>query len=73
MTQKFTLVLIIFLSIKIEKMWSISTQLGNDAHAALETITQRADKDHKKKSHLPKVATSLSRTLRNVSRGEPYL
>lgn len=48
-------------------MWLTSTELGSDAHVALETITQKADKDHKKKTHLPKMATSLSRTLRNVS------
>jgi len=52
---------------EIEKMWLTSTELGSDAHTALETITQKADKDHKKKTHLPKMATSLSRTLRNVS------
>ena len=43
------------------------TQLGSDANLALETITKKADKDHKTKTHLPKMATSLSRTLRNVS------
>ena len=48
-------------------MWLLSTELGSDAHIALETITRKADKDHKKKTHLPKVTTSLSRTLRNVS------
>ncbi|KAJ7373532.1 hypothetical protein OS493_011132 [Desmophyllum pertusum] len=51
---------------EIENMWLTCTQLGSDAHLALETITRRADKDHKKKTHLPKMATSLSRTLKNA-------
>ena len=48
-------------------MWLTSTELGGNALDALENITKKADKDHKKKTHLPKMATSLSRTLRNVS------
>ena len=48
-------------------MWLTSTELGGNALDALENITRKADKDHKKKTHLPKMATSLSRTLRNVS------
>ena len=56
-----------FLYKKIEKMWLTSTELGGNALDALENITKKADKDHKKKTHLPKMATSLSRTLRNVS------
>ena len=56
-----------FLFKKIEKMWLTSTELGGNALDALENITKKADKDHKKKTHLPKMATSLSRTLRNVS------
>ncbi|KAL9955418.1 hypothetical protein ACROYT_G036744 [Oculina patagonica] len=51
---------------EIEKMWLTSSQLGSDANLALETITRKADKDHKTKTHLPKMATSLSRTLRNA-------
>ena len=47
-------------------MWLTSTELGGNALDALENITKKADKDHKKKTHLPKMATSLSRTLRNV-------
>ena len=58
---------IFFLHKKIEKMWLTSTELGGNALDALENITKKADKDHKKKTHLPKMATSLSRTLRNVS------
>ena len=57
---------IFFLYKKIEKMWLTSTELGGNALDALENITKKADKDHKKKTHLPKMATSLSRTLRNV-------
>lgn len=55
-----------YLTPEIEKMWFISTQLGDKAQASLDTITQREDKNHKKKMHLPKMATSLSRTLRNA-------
>lgn len=51
---------------EIEKIWLTSTQLGSDANCALETITRKVDKDHKSKTHLPKMATSLSRTLRNA-------
>ncbi|XP_073245445.1 uncharacterized protein [Porites lutea] len=51
---------------EIEKMWLTSTELGGNALDALENITKKADKDHKKKTHLPKMATSLSRTLRNA-------
>lgn len=56
----------LYLKPEIEKVWSISTNLGSDAHTALETVTQRADKNHKKKTHLAKMSTSLSRTLRNA-------
>jgi len=59
-------VLVFFFFVKIEKVWSKCTQLGSDVNLALETITKKADKDHKTKNHLPKMATSLSRTLRNV-------
>lgn len=51
---------------EIEKIWSKCTQLGSDANLALATMTRKADKDHKTKTHLPKMATSLSRTLRNA-------
>ena len=47
-------------------MWLTSTELGSDTHAALEKIVQKADTDHKKKNHIPKMGTSLSRTLKNV-------
>lgn len=57
---------VFFFFVKIEKVWSKCTQLGSDVNLALETITKKADKDHKTKTHLPKMATSLSRTLRNV-------
>lgn len=67
MSKSIVLVPLTFICGQIEKMWFISTQLGDKAQASLDTITQREDKNHKKKMHLPKMATSLSRALRNVS------